>query len=125
VAAYAAKWHDSSNQDTSIRSQDEFMDDIVSVMLRLAEHETRRSDGSQRPKASPASWKNTACTAIKVVATLGWLQAYAEQERADAIASESECRAKLWRLLDVVLTRHLRDDKLDVRKVFQDIILGV
>jgi len=125
VAAYAAKWHDSTNQDTSIKSQDEFMDDIISVMLRLAEHETRSSDGSQPPKQSPASWKSTECTAIKVVATLGWLQAYAQQERADAVASELNCREKLWKLLDVVLTRHLHDDKLDVRKVFQDILLGM
>ena len=36
-----------------------------------------------------------------------------------------EYREKLWRLLDVMLTRHLRDDKLDVRKVFQNVILGL
>ncbi len=39
--------------------------------------------------------------------------------------SQMEYREKLWRLLDVMLTRHLRDDKLDVRKVFQNVILGL
>ncbi|DBA87478.1 TPA: hypothetical protein ACH3X1_004514 [Trebouxia sp. C0004] len=94
------------------------MDDIASVMLRLAEYETRSSDDSQQSKQSPASWKSTQCTATKVVATLGWLQAYAKEERAEEPASEKECCEKLWRLLGVMLTGHLRDDNLDVRKVF-------
>ncbi|KAL0034897.1 hypothetical protein WJX77_011942 [Trebouxia sp. C0004] len=118
VAAYAAKWHDSTHQDTSFKSQEELMDDIASVMLRLAEYETRSSDDSQQSKQSPASWKSTQCTATKVVATLGWLQAYAKEERAEEPASEKECCEKLWRLLGVMLTGHLRDDNLDVRKVF-------
>ena len=93
------------------------MADIASVMLRLVEHETRNSDGSQQLKQSPASWKSTQCTAIKVVATVGWLQAYAKEERADEIEPEGQCCEKLWKLLDVMLTSHLRDAKLDVRKV--------
>ncbi len=71
------------------------MDDIASVMLRLADYETRSSDGSQQPKQSPASWKSAQCTTTK---------------------------EKLWKLLDAMLTGHLRDDKLDVRKVSQDVI---
>jgi hypothetical protein len=98
------------------------MDDIASVMLRLAEYKTRSSDGSQQPKQSPASWKSAQCTTTKVLATLGWLHAYAKEERADEIKSEKECCEKLWKLLDVMLTGHLRDDKLDVRKVSQDVI---
>ena len=125
MAAYAAKWHDSSNQDTWFSSQEQLIDGVASVMLRLAVYETRSSDGSQPLKQSPASWKSTQCTPIRVVATVEWLHAYAREERAEAIASELECREEVWRLLDVMLTRHLRDAKLDVRKVFQNIILGV
>lgn len=93
------------------------MDGVASVMLRLAEYETRSSDGSKQPKQSPASWKSTQCTTIKVVATVGWLQAYAREGRADETESEGELCEKLWKLLDVMLSGHLRDDKLDVRKV--------
>ncbi len=125
MAAYAAKWHDSTNQDTSFDGQEELMDHVASVMLRLSEYETRSSDGSQPPKQSPALWKSTQCTAIKVVATVGWLQGYVREESAEATTSQMEYREKLWRLLDVMLTRHLRDDKLDVRKVFQNVILGL
>lgn len=85
------------------------MDHIASVMLRLAEYEPRSLDGSQPPKQSPALWKSTRCASIKVEATLGWLQGYVRGESAEAATSQMEYHEKLWRLLDVMLTRHLRD----------------
>ena len=105
-------------------SQEEFIDDIASIMLRLAEHETRSSDGSQQPKRSPASWKSTQCTAIKVVATVGWLQAYVKEGKAEDIELKGGSCDKLWKLLDVMLTSYRRDDKLDVRKVCRWALYG-